>query len=564
MLPLTRSRDRARFFKGLSAVWTPLQLFADNEVGAWYDPSDLTTLYEDAAGTVPVTAVEKPVGLMLDKSKGLVLGVERSGGLATGTLNLAAFATDTGETLPADVKVLKFVVSVSAFTSGSLTIGVGAQSVTANRALTISSAGTFSAIYMIPASETVIQYRTLGSGFVGTIDNISVRELPGNHAYTPGATSVQTTNSPRLSARYNLLQYTEDFSNAAWVLAGSVLGSVVPPTRTSYTGTLPNGTTGTIYRFSFPAVTAANSFSIAYQISNLAQQASVNYKPSLYIKRVSGGTKLPLLVESSTTGPTSGGYTSSVLDVTDSWVQYSYLSALTGTPAGNIVPTFGFDGRIPSNLNLGAITVDVWGADFRVANDGAGLPLYQRVGNGAVGSADYDQTGFPQGESFDGTDDYHIAAVSGGATTAFFFCASIRLGRVGSVQTIFSDAGTNTGYRVRINASNQLEFSAGNGSAYTTATTTAALGLAERAVITCWHDGTNLNAQINNGTVAQAAFATATAGTAQITMGRDNNLTTSPFRGYVYETVYVKNDVQTAGQIASAKTYCATAGKITL
>jgi len=36
--------------------------------GAWFDPSDLSTLYQDAAGTTPVTAVEQPVGKMLDKS----------------------------------------------------------------------------------------------------------------------------------------------------------------------------------------------------------------------------------------------------------------------------------------------------------------------------------------------------------------------------------------------------------------------------------------------------------------------------------------------------------------
>jgi hypothetical protein len=35
---------------------------------AWYDPSDLSTLFQDAAGTTPVTASGQPVGLMLDKS----------------------------------------------------------------------------------------------------------------------------------------------------------------------------------------------------------------------------------------------------------------------------------------------------------------------------------------------------------------------------------------------------------------------------------------------------------------------------------------------------------------
>ena len=48
--------------------WTPIQIFLAGEKGAWYDPSDLSTLFQDAAGTIPVTADGDPVGLMLDKS----------------------------------------------------------------------------------------------------------------------------------------------------------------------------------------------------------------------------------------------------------------------------------------------------------------------------------------------------------------------------------------------------------------------------------------------------------------------------------------------------------------
>ena len=44
------------------------KLFANGEQGFAYDPNDLSTLYQDAAGAVPVTAVGQPVGLMLDKS----------------------------------------------------------------------------------------------------------------------------------------------------------------------------------------------------------------------------------------------------------------------------------------------------------------------------------------------------------------------------------------------------------------------------------------------------------------------------------------------------------------
>ena len=51
-------------------------LFSLGEQGFAYDPNDLTTLYQDAAGIIPVTAVGQAVGLMMDKSKGLVLGLE--------------------------------------------------------------------------------------------------------------------------------------------------------------------------------------------------------------------------------------------------------------------------------------------------------------------------------------------------------------------------------------------------------------------------------------------------------------------------------------------------------
>lgn len=49
-------------------------LFSNNEQGFFYDPNDLSTMFQDSAGTVPVTAAGQPVGLVLDKSRGLVLG----------------------------------------------------------------------------------------------------------------------------------------------------------------------------------------------------------------------------------------------------------------------------------------------------------------------------------------------------------------------------------------------------------------------------------------------------------------------------------------------------------
>lgn len=44
------------------------ELFENNEQGVWFDPNDLSTLFQDQAGTIPVTSVGQVVGLMLDKS----------------------------------------------------------------------------------------------------------------------------------------------------------------------------------------------------------------------------------------------------------------------------------------------------------------------------------------------------------------------------------------------------------------------------------------------------------------------------------------------------------------
>lgn len=48
--------------------FSPLSMFAAGEQGAWYDPSDLTSMFQDTAGTVPVTAAGQTVARINDKS----------------------------------------------------------------------------------------------------------------------------------------------------------------------------------------------------------------------------------------------------------------------------------------------------------------------------------------------------------------------------------------------------------------------------------------------------------------------------------------------------------------
>lgn len=62
------------------------EFYSDGQKGAWYDPSDFSTMFQDSAGTVPVTTTGQPVSFMLDKSQGMVMGPEA----ATGSMGTAA------------------------------------------------------------------------------------------------------------------------------------------------------------------------------------------------------------------------------------------------------------------------------------------------------------------------------------------------------------------------------------------------------------------------------------------------------------------------------------------
>jgi hypothetical protein len=60
------------------------------------------------------------------------------------------------------------------------------------------------------SARTNILFYALGSGTL-SIDNVSVRELPGNHA-----SQATSASRPVLRSRYNLLTYSEQFDDAAW------------------------------------------------------------------------------------------------------------------------------------------------------------------------------------------------------------------------------------------------------------------------------------------------------------------------------------------------------------
>ena len=175
------------------------KLFSNGEQGFFYDPNDLNTMFQDAAGTVPVTAVGQPVELMLDKSKGL-LSIEK-------VVN-PDFDSDT-----AWIKVANVTISNG---SAILNVAVGNPALRQNVVLTagkwyevtvnvteVTSGSSMFRIYGAGGSDTIFNITSAGihkarvmarsdaTGLIGfaaistsmKISSVSVKELTGNHAF---------------------------------------------------------------------------------------------------------------------------------------------------------------------------------------------------------------------------------------------------------------------------------------------------------------------------------------------------------------------------------------------
>jgi hypothetical protein len=173
-----------------------LSLFSNGEQGAWYDPSDISTMFQDSAGTTPVTAVEQSVGLILDRSQGLVRGSElRASGVVglIGTATVASYSTATGDgsvSRGADANNQSYVqfsgLVANASYEFTLTITSGSLFIRSGNHL-----GSQFALLGIGAKRQIIPASALGvitvtsmatNNSTAFFESISVRELPGNHA----------------------------------------------------------------------------------------------------------------------------------------------------------------------------------------------------------------------------------------------------------------------------------------------------------------------------------------------------------------------------------------------
>jgi hypothetical protein len=194
------------------SVSIPALLFANGEPGAWYDPSDLSTLFQDSAGTTPVTAAGQPVGLMLDVSQGLVLGPELvtngtfdanttgwtlssgSASVSSGQVTISGASTRYLTQAFATVVGQSYKLSGTIVTSGATfnAIRKADDIVASSNVVTfISTVGTGSGFFTATATTSYIVLQVNDAGAC-TFDNVSVRLLPGNHFTQPTAASRPT------------------------------------------------------------------------------------------------------------------------------------------------------------------------------------------------------------------------------------------------------------------------------------------------------------------------------------------------------------------------------------
>jgi hypothetical protein len=220
-------RRRGRF--------TPAALFALSEPGVWFDPSPMTC-FTDTAGTTPA-AVGQSVALMLDKSRGATvkLGDElvTNGGFAantdwttgTGWAIGSGVATKTAGTAAVLSQAVVLTTGRAYELTYTLTRTAGTLTPRITGGTTVNftartAGGTFTQIVSAVTGNTTLEF-SADASFAGTIDNVTVKELTGNHAQQDITESRPTLARVPAGGRRNLLVGTATLATQTRVVTAA-------------------------------------------------------------------------------------------------------------------------------------------------------------------------------------------------------------------------------------------------------------------------------------------------------------------------------------------------------
>ena len=243
-------------------------LFAGGKQGVWLDPSDLSTMFKDAAGTQPVTANGDPVGLILDKSQGLVYGTNKipSTALTTRIAEWYLFkgtlvANSMGATLSSDAYNSNMQWTLDTLVMGqyyeiSVDIVSDSQGGGGNSQISLyestADASTISNVMYVrglvqtvklvskAAATNILRISKGGYGSL-TVNNIKVRSLFGNHATQTVSAARPTYNKDATKSWLYHDKVDDKMSVTLPVMTATVVTATDDGVTISYPVVIPSG-----------------------------------------------------------------------------------------------------------------------------------------------------------------------------------------------------------------------------------------------------------------------------------------------------------------------------------
>lgn len=520
------------FWSGGGVQFNPAMLFATGQQGAWYEPSDFATMFQDVAGSTPVTAVEQPVSVMLDKRLGLVRGPElvagqtwsSSGVGAVGGVNRVTFMAATAGSGGASAMIVvgkfyEITYTISGIVNGSIGLDVGGGA-----AVQRAANGTYTERKYASASGT------LTASCAGTVtDGVfvinSCKLIDGNH--------VKAVNAV-VSARVNLLTKSEDLTDVVWVKAAA--GTTAPVVTASN-------------KIVFPSVPAA-AFAVVYQTPSLS--ASMVNTASVTLRGEVGGEVVWI-------SWTPDGSTYSRTQCTLTTSLQTFTLPFTTSGSGPQYFQLGVDTRDTSQTTRPAQTIYVGTAQVQT---GSVATRYQRVNT----ATDYDTVNFPAYIKYNGTSTLMqtFGNVDFSATDKMTVWAGVRKlnDTAGIVAELSADTNSNPGsmfFASGLNGSFYW-FSLARGTAGVTGSQQSGISSGsgvDTAVITITHDiAGSLSTLRRNavlGTNGTGSKGTGNFGNYPLYVGARGGASAF-FSGNIYNLI-VRGAASTVGEIAATEMY---------
>lgn len=335
--PLVRSIVRpitTAISASLGSGFSPVSFFTASDMGFIYDNNDLTTFFADSAGTT-AASVNGPVGLQLDKSRGLVLGSElvTNGGFATDISGWTIVGSGPTATVSGGIVSIASN-GVSGGIRQDITVGNGSWSevrirarkssgsssavlflvpradfASPNEQLIITSSSFQEYVFRIKADATVIRVylQVIAGDAVMEVDSVSVKELPGLHRYQTTAGDRPTLRGTPTGA--NLVTNGDFASATGWTLSnGATIGSgslnFDGVTSTSSgasfaTNSSFSPTAGRVYRVTWTIV-SGTSFPISINFGGVSGQPASSAGTYVDYITASNGNGLGVIARSST------------------------------------------------------------------------------------------------------------------------------------------------------------------------------------------------------------------------------------------------------------------------